>query len=91
VPDVPVPTPELPDDPPLPATLYGSSSGIGIRGRFRISIARLTATENVSLLEPIIEGTEGHCFFLWFSELTVIIIPYIVNKFVLINGKCCVL
>ena len=28
----------FPED-PLPATLYGSSSGIGIRGRFRMSIA----------------------------------------------------
>jgi hypothetical protein len=68
VPDVPVPTPELPDDPPLPATLYGSSSGIGIRGRFRISIARLTVTENVSPLEPVIEGIEVQQYINIFSN-----------------------
>lgn len=35
--------PELPLPPPLPAMLYGSSSGIGIRGRFLISSGRWTA------------------------------------------------
>lgn len=32
--------PELPLPPPLPAMLYGSSSGIGIRGRFFMSSGR---------------------------------------------------
>lgn len=32
--------PELPLPPPLPAMLYGSSSGIGILGRFLISSGR---------------------------------------------------
>lgn len=41
---------EEPDDPPLPATLYGSSSGMGMRGRLRMSTTRFT--ENQSLVKP---------------------------------------
>lgn len=42
-----VPKPELPElPPPLPATLYGSSSGIGILGRFFISTGRCTVINN---------------------------------------------
>lgn len=44
-----VPKPELPELPPLPsplpAMLYGSSSGIGILGRFLMSNGRCTAEE----------------------------------------------
>lgn len=45
---LPLVKPELPElpplPPPLPATLYGSSSGIGILGRFLISSGRWIAT-----------------------------------------------
>lgn len=43
--DMPLVPEELPEDPvPLPATLYGSSSGIGIRGRFFMSTVRFTTS-----------------------------------------------
>lgn len=50
LPELPL-KPELPELPPLepfpvPATLYGSSSGIGILGRFLISKGRWTAERN---------------------------------------------
>lgn len=67
---LPLPKPELPELPlPLPAILYGSSSGMGIRGRFLISSGRCTKRKKFEKKYVYYENIVNGAIFLVFKYL----------------------